>query len=57
VHLPTNDDTGAEPAERPRVDRRDAPRGASRAGYIVALVWPLACLAVYAWQVIGIAGG
>jgi hypothetical protein len=28
-----------------------------RIGYAVALVWPLACLAVYAWQVIGIAGG
>jgi hypothetical protein len=54
---PTNLDTGADPAERPRPDPRDAPGGAPRAGYPAALVWPLACLALYAWQLIGIAGG
>jgi hypothetical protein len=57
VRLPTNHDTGAEPAERLGPDRREAPGGLSRAGYAAALVWPLTCLALYAWQVIGIAGG
>ena len=54
---PTNHDTGADPAERIRRDRREAPGGRSRAGYAAALVWPLACLALYAWQLIRIAGG
>jgi hypothetical protein len=57
VRLPTNHDTGAVPAKRPRLDRREAPGGVSRAGYAAALVWPLAALAFYAWQLIGIAGG
>jgi hypothetical protein len=54
---PTNHDTGADPAERPRPDPWEAPGGAPRAGYAAALVWPLACLALYAWQLIGIVGG
>jgi hypothetical protein len=36
---------------------RDAQAGATRAAYATALVWPLACLALYALQLIGIAGG
>jgi hypothetical protein len=54
---PTNHDTGADAAERRRPDARQAPRGARRARYAAGLVWPLACLALYAWQLIGIAGG
>ena len=54
---PTNDDTGADPADRRRPDPREAPGGPPRAGYAAALVWPLACLALYAWQLIKIAGG
>jgi hypothetical protein len=54
---PTNHDTGADPAERARQDRRGAPGDASRAGYAAAVVWVLGCLALYAWQLIGIAGG
>jgi hypothetical protein len=54
---PTNRDTGADPAERTRPDRREVPGGAPGAGYAAALVWALACLALYAWQLIGIAGG
>jgi hypothetical protein len=44
-------------AERRRPDRREAPARTTRAGYVAALVWPLACLALYAWQLIGSAGG
>jgi hypothetical protein len=54
---PIKHDTGADPAERPRPDRPEAPGGAPSAGYAAALVWALACLALYAWQLIGIAGG
>ena len=54
---PTDHDTGADPAERIRRDRRGARGGPPRAGYAAALVWALACLALYAWQLIGIAGG
>jgi hypothetical protein len=54
---PTTRDTGADPAERPRPDRREAAGGAPRARYAAALGWPLACLALYAWQLIRIAGG
>jgi hypothetical protein len=57
VRRPTNHDTGADPAERFRPDRPKAPGAAPDAGYAAALVWPLACLAFYAWQLIGIAGG
>jgi hypothetical protein len=53
---PNDDDAGADPAERLRPDAREA-RGAPLAGYAAALVWPLACLALYAWQLIEIAGG
>jgi hypothetical protein len=54
---PTNRDMGTDPAERPRPDRQEAPGGAPRAGYAAALVWALACLTLYAWQLIEIAGG
>jgi hypothetical protein len=57
---PTDRDTGTEPAARVRRYRREAAGGPLRAGYAgyaAALVWPLACLALYAWQLIGIAGG
>jgi hypothetical protein len=54
---PTSHETGADPAERTRADRREAPGGVPRAAYVAALAWPLACLALYAWQLIGIAGG
>jgi hypothetical protein len=54
---PPNHDTGAGHAEGLRPERREAPARASRSGYAAALVWPLACLALYAWQLIGIAGG
>jgi hypothetical protein len=54
---PTNDDTGADPDERTRPDRREPPGGTPRAAYAAALAWALACLALYAWQLIGIAGG
>jgi hypothetical protein len=54
---PPNHDSCAGHAERLRPDRRQARAGATRAGYAAALVWPLACLALYAWQLIGIAGG
>jgi hypothetical protein len=60
---PTDRDTGTDPAERIRRDRRAAacvpPRVgyAGYAGYAAVLVWPLACLALYTWQLIGIAGG
>jgi hypothetical protein len=54
---PTNHDTCGDPAERLRPDRPEAPGGAPYAGYAAALVWPLACLVLYAWQLIGIAGG
>jgi hypothetical protein len=57
---PTDRDTGTDPAERIRRDRRAAAGGPPRvryAGDAAALVWPLACLALYAWQLIGIAGG
>jgi hypothetical protein len=57
VGLPTKHDTGEEPAARLRPDERKARDRASRVGYAAALVWPLVCLAIYAWQVIGIAGG
>jgi hypothetical protein len=53
----TNHDTRADPAERLRPESPKAPGGAPHLGYAVALVWPLACLALYAWQLIGIAGG
>lgn len=54
---PTDHDTGADPAGRIRRDRRGALGGPPRVGYPAALVWTLACLALYAWQLIGIAGG
>jgi hypothetical protein len=54
---PTNHDTGADPAQRTRPDRRVSADGALGAGYAAALVWALACLALYAWQLIGIGGG
>jgi hypothetical protein len=54
---PTNHDPSANSAERLRPDRQEAPGGAHRARYAAALGWPLACLALYAWQLIGIAGG
>jgi hypothetical protein len=57
VRRPTNHDTGADPAERSRPDRPEAPGGAPHAGYAAALVWTLACLALYAWQLMGTAGG
>jgi hypothetical protein len=53
----TNQDTWADPAERRRPHPREAPGGARRAGYAAALVWPLACMALYVWQLIEIAGG
>jgi hypothetical protein len=53
----TNHDTGADPAERVRPDRPEARGGVPHAGYAAALVWPLACLALYAWQLMGVAGG
>ena len=54
---PTDRDTGTDPVERIRRERREATGGPLRAGYAAALVWPLACLALYAWQLIGITGG
>ena len=54
---PTDHATGADPAERTPQDRREASSARLRAGYAAALVWALACLALYAWQLIGIAGG
>jgi hypothetical protein len=57
VRRPTNHDTGADPAERFRPDRPEAPGRAPDAGYAAALVWPLVCLGLYAWQLMGIAGG
>jgi hypothetical protein len=57
VRRSTYHDTGADPGERFRPDRPEAPGGAPHAGYAAALVWPLACLALYAWQLMKIAGG
>ena len=54
---PPNHDSRTAHAERLRPDRRQARAGATRARYAAALVWPLGCLALYAWQLIGIAGG
>ena len=54
---PTIHDTGADPAERIRRAPPEAPGGASCARCAAMLGWPLACLALYAWQLIGIAGG
>jgi hypothetical protein len=57
VRHPPHHDTGADPAEHFRPERPEAPDGAPNARYTAALVWPLACLALYAWELIGIAGG
>ena len=54
---PPDHGSSAGHAERLGRDRREVRAGATRAGYAAALVWPLACLALYAWQLIGIAGG
>lgn len=54
---PPKHHTGADAAGHPRPDRRQAPGGAHSAGYAAALIWALACLALYAWQLMEIAGG
>lgn len=54
---PSDHDTGADTAKRLPRQRREGGGAGPRGRYAAALLWPLACLALYAWQLIRIAGG